>query len=90
MHFDTLDDAIGAWMASEDAPEIGEYLGQMPHTRASAEELLDAAGGYDCYEVYAALLTEFEDLLTDAEAAGIREKYRETFDMPLPGEADEN
>ena len=89
MQYHTLDDVISAWMNGEDAQEIGAYLDQMPHTRESAEELLDAAGAYDCSEIYTALLTDFEDLLTDAEITRIRDRYRKTFDQPIPGEPEE-
>ena len=60
-----------------------EYVDNMPHTRESVEEMLDAILSWDMWEICRKLLTEFEDLLTDVEIKQLKNRYAELFDVPL-------
>lgn len=74
--FDSIETAV-----SDSAVE--DYLDNMPHTRKSVEEMLDAILNWDMWEIYCKLLTEFKDLLTDVEIKQLKNRYAELFDVPL-------
>ena len=59
------------------------YGDNLPYTRESVEEMLDAILSWDMWEICRKLLTEFEDLLTDVEIKQLKNRYAELFDVPL-------
>lgn len=83
--YETLDEIICACMEGEcELDDIFDYINAMPHTRESAEEMLDTITCYDVEDAYRALLFDLDDLLSEDELAAVREKYQKIFDLPLP------
>ena len=61
-------------------------LEDMEYSRRTVAAILDAADCYDIWELYNVLFTHYRDLLTDEEYAKLAEKYKHTFDFPMPGD----
>lgn len=77
---DTIVDSIETAVTDS---AVENYFDNMPRTRESVEEMLDAILSWDMWEIYRKLLTEFEDFLTDMETKQLKNRYAELFDVPL-------
>lgn len=80
----TLEDLIMNYDDPDYDSKLNDYLERMPHTRESADELLDVLISVDSSDVYTKLLMDFKDLLSPEEISSLEREYTKRFDLPLP------
>lgn len=81
---ETLEDLIMNYDDPDYDSKLNDYLERMPHTRESADELLDVLISVDSSDVYTKLLMDFKDLLSPEEISSLEREYTKRFDLPLP------
>lgn len=80
----SLDDFIAIHFGEEGlVSELSQYLNELPLTRESADEIINATDNYDLYELYSALFNRFKILLTENEFVSLKKKYEEKFSIPF-------
>ena len=87
---ETLSDYIADHLHDSDFfDQLDEVLEQMPYSKESVDELLDATFDWDLLSELYYKLFEFDKLLQPDELAKLKKRFQESFDLPLPYYIDE-
>lgn len=76
-----MDELMTLYWDDEEAFEDALYA--LETDRENAEGLMELTESYDIPQLYKRLLEDYDEVLTDSEAAALRRRYEDLFDMPL-------
>lgn len=80
---ETLDDVIDCIEDPDFDSVLEDFLGKMPPSRDSVDEMLEIITAWDLWQVYHKLLKECKEFLMPEEYAKLMTDYKEKFSIPL-------